>query len=55
MLAAHLLQNLYKPSERPVYSTKDKILDAIAACLLTAAFIMLWSAAAIMDLAITGM
>jgi len=38
-----------------MYTTKDKILDAIAACMLTAAFIMLWSAAAIMDLAITGM
>jgi hypothetical protein len=38
-----------------MYTTKDKILDACAAVMLTVAFIMLWSAAAIMDLTITGM
>lgn len=38
-----------------MYSTKDKILDAIGAVIATAAFLLVYSAACIMDLAIVGM
>ena len=38
-----------------MYTTKDKILDAVACTLLTGAFVLLYSAACIMDLTITGM
>ena len=55
MLAAHSLQNFYKPSEPSMYSTKDKILDAIACTFAAGAFLLLYSAACIMDLTITGM
>jgi len=55
MLAAHSLQNLYKPSEPSMYSTKDEILDAIGAVVAAGAFLLLYSAACIMDLTITGM
>jgi len=38
-----------------MYSTKDKILDAIACTFAAGAFLLLYSAACIMDLTITGM
>ena len=38
-----------------MYSTKDKVLDAIASVALVATFIALYIAASLADLAVTGL